>query len=172
MTTMSEEGRQKFLASLNIDPEGESLVTVAEVEPEVKAKKAKKAKVKKAKEAPASNNKTGRPEDMSDVVFDASLLNDYTLDGSDMKAASDMLFAHYRYPRGDMRNKLLHRQITEFIQRVKRERNPQPRDGHVKKKVKAGKDKRDLAQVLANYNLTADDLAVMIEALAAHKGQS
>lgn len=158
---MSADEQAAFLAGLGLAPEGKTLADVpaAEVSTEAPAKKAKK------KEVPT----TTRPEDPSDIVYDAAWVSEFVLDGSDMKAASDKLFAMFRYPRGDVRNKLLHRLNTEFLQRVKKERNPQPRDGHIKDKVKASKDDRDLAAMIASAGITADDLAVMIEALKASK---
>lgn len=179
----TEEGRKAFLTSIGVNPDGASLA--AEVVPEADAKptKAKKDKGDKpknpskkpkkvAKEVTVTKTKdvpVTQPADPNDIVFDASLLDGFVLDGSDMKAASDKVFAAYKYPRKDPRNSLLHRLITEFINRVKRDRNPKPSDGHIKGKVKASKGERNLAQMIAQAGITADDLAVMLDALAKSK---
>lgn len=173
---LTEDERKAHLTALGLSPDGDTLTAVVEpdVEAPAKAKKAKKAKKDKPKKDKPTKEVTIttpalRPEDPNDIAFDTSMLDGFVLDGSDMKAASDKLFAAYKYPRKDPRNSLLHRLITEFIQRVKRERNPSPKDGYLKGKVKAGKGQRDLAQMLAQHNLTADDLAGLLDALKASK---
>lgn len=166
--TMTDTERVAFLAGLGLDAEAPALAVDIAVDEPAKPKKAKGDKPKKAK---TKEVVTIDPHtiDVSDIVFDAAMLADYRLDASDIKQASDVLFQHYKSPTKGERNKFLHRRITEFIQQVKRDRNPAPRDSHIKHKVKAGKDKRDLAQMLADADLTADDLAVMLDALRASK---
>ena len=156
--TMTDEQRKAFLADLGLDAEAPALaVDIAVEEPAKKPKKAKKGDV------------DPHTQDVSDIVFDPKMVEHFTLDSSDMKQASDLLFQHYKSPVKGERNKFLHRRITEFLQQVKRQRNPQPRDGFIKGKVKAGKEERDLTQMLAQAGITADDLALMLEALAASK---
>lgn len=169
--TMNDTERKAFLADLGLDAEAPALAVDIAVDEPAKTKKAKgdkpKDKPKKAKKEVTTIDP--HTIDVSDIVFDAKMLADFTLDASDIKQASDVLFQHYKSPTKGERNKFLHRRITEFIAQVKRDRNPAPRDGHIKGKVKAGKDKRDLAQMLADADLTADDLAVMLDALRASK---
>lgn len=158
--TMTDTERVALLSSLGLDAEAPNLAAKVDTDKPAKVKKAKKRKVEVT---------VTKPDRVDDIVFDADLLADFALDATDIKQASDLLFQTYKFPRGDERNKLLHRTITEFIARVKRDRNPAPRDGHIKHKVKAGKGQRDLAQMLADNDIDADDLAVMLNALAAHK---
>jgi hypothetical protein len=156
--TMTDDERKAFLAELGLDAEAPALAAeVVEDQP---------AKVKKAK---AKKDVDPHTQEVSTIVFDPKMVEHFTLDASDMKQASDLLFQHYKSPTKGERNKFLHRRITEFLQQVKRQRNPQPRDGFIKGKVKAGKEERDLTQLIAQAGLTADDLAVMLEALAASK---
>lgn len=160
---MTDEQRKAFLADLGLDAEAPALTAdIADDQP-AKVKKPKKAK---------GGDVDPHTQDVSTIVFDPKMVEQFTLDGSDMKQASDLLFQHYKSPTKGERNKFLHRRITEFLQQVKRERNPQPRDGYIKGKVKATKEERDLTQMLAQAGITADDLAVMLEALKASKAAS
>lgn len=166
---MTDDQRKAFLADLGLDAEAPALA--ADIATEQPAKKAKGDKPKKAKKA-KEDAIDPHTQDVSSIVFDPKMVEQFVLDGTDMKQASDVLFQHYKSPTKGERNKFLHRRITEFLQQVKRERNPAPRDGHIKGKVKAGKDKRDLAQMLADADIDADDLAVMLDALKAKRAQS
>lgn len=169
--TMTDDERKAYLTSLGLDADAPALAADIATEVPAKAPKAKKAKGDKPKKAKKPKEADIDPHTIpvSDIVFDAKMLDGFTLDGSDMKQASDLLFQHYKSPIKGERNKFLHRRITEFINQVKRERNPQPRDGHIKAKVKATKGKRDLAQMLEQAGIDADDLAVMLDALKASK---
>lgn len=168
MTTMTDEQRKAFLTDLGLDAEAPALAADIADEKPAKTKKAKGDKPKKAK----GGDVDPHTQDVSTIVFDPKMVEQFTLDGSDMKQASDLLFQHYKSPTKGERNKFLHRRITEFLQQVKRERNPQPRDGHIKGKVKASKEERDLTQMIAQAGITADDLAVMLDALAKAKANS
>lgn len=153
---MSPDEQAEFLSGLGLSPDGASLAAPAKPQA---AKRASKAQVK-------DENPHTMP--VTDIVFDPALLDEYKLDKTDMTDASRFLFDLYKSPGRDRdRNSLLHRRITEFINQVRKARDPQPRDGYIKEKVKAGKEQRDLAQVLAAHNMTADDLAIMLDALAA-----
>lgn len=161
MTTMSDGERKAFLADLGLPADGDPHLAAG-------ITKQAKAKAKKeAKKVPVSTDPHTMP--VGDIVFDADLLADFTLDSSDMTQASRLLFDMYKSPVKGDRNKLLHRRISEFLVQVKRERNPKPRDGFIKGKVKAGKEQRDLAQLMADADIDADDLAAMLETLAARK---
>lgn len=162
--TMTDEQRKVFLADLGLDGEAPVLAVDVLTEEPAKVKKAKSDKPKKPKEAVDPHT-----IDVSDIVFDAAMLADYMLDASDIKQASDALFQHYKSPIKGERNKFLHRRISEFIAQVKRQRNPKPADGYIKGKVKATKTERDIAQIMVQQGITADDLAVMLNALAASK---
>lgn len=166
MTTMNDEQRKALLTDLGLDADAPALAADVSADKPAKVKKAKGDKPKKAKKEDAVDPHT---QDVSTIVFDPKMLDGFTLDASDIKQASDVLFQHYKSPTKGERNKFLHRRITEFIAQVKRERNPAPRDGHIKRKVKASKDDRDLAQMLADAGITPDDLGVMLDALKASK---
>ena len=167
MTTMTDDQRKAFLADLGLDDAAPALAVDVPVDEPAKVKKAKGDKPKK----PKKDVTTIDPHtiDVSDIVFDPAMLTDFLLDASDIKQASDVLFQHYKSPIKGERNKFLHRRISEFLAQVKRDRNPAPRDGYIKGKVKTTKDKRDLAQMLSTAGINADDLAVMLDALAKSK---
>lgn len=156
--TMTDEQRKAFLAELGLDAEAPALAADIAVDEPAKPKKAKK-----------KGDVDPHTQDVSSIVFDPKMVEHFALDRTDMKQASDLLFQHYKSPTKGERNKFLHRRITEFLQQVKRERNPAPRDGYIKGRVKAGKEERDLSQMLTQAGITADDLAVMLEALKASK---
>jgi len=102
----------------------------------------------------------------SEIVFDPEMLDEFPdLSGAGMAAASRHLVELYKSPTKDReRNGLLHRRIGEFIQQVRRDRQAlRPSTGVVKEKVKQTKAQRDLAALIAEAGLTADDLSRMIQ---------
>jgi hypothetical protein len=95
---------------------------------------------------------------VTDIVFDEALLDGFpSLSGSAIADASRHVFSLYKsYARDKDRNSLLHRNIGEFIGRVRRKRET---GGFVREQVKATKGHRDLAHLLAEHNITAAELA-------------
>lgn len=162
MPVHTESGRRELLKGLGLSPDAPGL---AHIEPEGPAKepKAKKAKKKKEPEAPSVDL---RRIPASEIVFDPTMLDDFPdLSGSGMAAASRHLFELYKSPTKDReRNGLLHRRIGEFIQQVRRDRQAlRPSTGTIKEKVKVTKAQRDLARLMADKGLTAEDLARLVQ---------
>jgi hypothetical protein len=143
MATKSDAERKELLASLGLGDR-------AKVEPKTNISL-----------APEGVDPHTMP--VSDIVWDPALLNDFTdLTGSGMAAASRHLFELYKSPgRNKDRNSLLHRKIGEFILQVRRSRET---GGFVTEKIKANKEERDLAALLAQHKITAADLASLIKA--------
>ena len=151
-TPMTEEQRQETLKSLGLNPDAPGLaaapakVAVAPIAPQA---------------TPDVDEHIRRTTPAADLVFDPSLLDAFpVLDGSGMAAASRYLFDLYKSPHKDKeRHGLLHRRISEFIQQVRRERAT---GGLVKEKVKATKEQRELAALIAAQGLTAEDLSALL----------
>lgn len=148
--TMTDAERREFLSGLGLSPDA---AVLAQVEPNDPAKPVK------GKVAPKGVDPHTMP--VTDIVFDAALLDDHpVLDGVGLKAASDYVFSLYRSPgRNKDRHSLLHRRISEFIGQVRLSRAS---GGHVKELVKATKEQRAIAALLASKGLTLDDLAQLL----------
>lgn len=148
--------QQQFLARLGLDES-------AKVEPEreeVKEPKGKEPKLLTKEQRKAGLTPQTVP--VADIAFDPALLDGFVLDRTDMKAASEKVFALYKSPTRDKeRNPLLHRRITEFIGQVKRSRG-QDAPGYIKEKVKTTKDQRVIAQVLAEHEVTPEALEAIL----------
>ncbi len=99
----------------------------------------------------------------ADIEFDDRLLDQFaSLEGDGLKAASDYVFGLYKSRGRDKdRHSLLHRRITEFIGRVRRSRAT---GGHVKETIKATRDQRDLAALMAAKGITPADLLALLNA--------
>ena len=163
-TALTEDGRRDLLKGLGLNPDAPGL---AHIDPEPVPSEPAKAKKKKAKKAqPVEPTINLRAIPASEIVFDPAMLDDFTdLSGSGMAAASRHLFELYKSPTKDReRNGLLHRRIGEFIQQVRRDRQAQrPSTGTVKEKIKVTKAQRDLARLMADQGLTAEDLARLVK---------
>lgn len=148
--------RKEFLASIGLNPDAPGLVAEVATEAPAKSKSKADASVRLAPEG-----MDPRAMSVSDIVFDPRLLDDFpSLEGAGMSAASRHVFDLYKsHGRNKDRNSLLHRKITEFIGAVRRERAT---GGLVKEKVKATKEQRELANLLAAKGLTAEDLANLL----------
>lgn len=160
---LTEDGRRDFLKGLGLNADAPGLAPV--VEPKAKAKK-DKADKPKAEVQTVVETVNPRLIPASEIVFDPTMLDEFTdLSGSGMAAASRHLFEHYKSPGKDReRNGLLHRRIGEFIQQTRRDRQQHNEPtGTIKAKVKASKAQRDIAALLAESGLTADDLAALIK---------
>jgi len=161
-TALTETGRRDFLTKLGLNADAPGLAPVIE-----SSTKAKKPKADKAEEV-ATVVQTVNPRTIpaSEIVFDPAMLDGFAdLSGANMAAASRHLFEQYKSPGKDReRNGLLHRRIGEFIQQVRRDRQQgnEP-TGTIKEKVKTTKAQRDIAALLAEAGLTADDLASLIK---------
>lgn len=158
MTVKTEKERKDFLASLGLNPDAPALVSeVAPVAP---------ARAHRGTATSADEDCVRRTTPAADIVFDPSLLSDFSsLDGANMSAASRHLFDLYKSPHKDKeRHALLHRRIGEFIQQVRRSRQTGglvPAEGTTEK-VKATREQRDIAALLAAKGLTAADLAALL----------
>ena len=161
-TALTDEQRRAKLAELGLNPDAPGLTdsTLAAEQP------AKKGKSKNKTIVQAVEGLDPRRIPASEIVFDPEMLADFPdLSGPSMAAASRFLFEHYKSPTKDReRNGLLHRRIGEFIQQVRRDRQQlnEP-TGHIKEKVKQTKAQRDLAALIAESGITADDLARLIK---------
>lgn len=100
---------------------------------------------------------------VSDIVFDPSLLDGFSLP-SDRRQAADHIFALYKSPAKGDRNKLLWAEIGKFITKVMDQRKS---GGLIKEKVKATAEERALAKILASQGITAEDLAALIQSKGA-----
>lgn len=154
-TTMSDAQRREFLKGVGLDPDASALV-----DENAPAKATSKRGVIVVL-APSGVDPHAMP--VSEIVFDERLLDDYPeLEGAGLKAASDHVFAQYRSRSRDKdRHSLLHRRITEFIGQMRRSRTT---GGHVRELVKATKEQRDLAALLAEKGLTVTDLVALLQA--------
>lgn len=148
--TMTEDERKATLKSLGLNPDAPGLADLpAKITTQV------------VPETP-----TNHTTPASEIVFDPTLLDQFeVLDGAGMASASRYLFDLYKSPHRDKeRHALLHRRISEFIQQVRRNRQTgglvpvEP----VKDKIKATKEQRDIAALLAAKGLTAADLAALL----------
>ena len=151
-TTMSDAERRELLIAAGMNPDGPSLTPSAPSKPAVEGDIVL---------APDGINPHAMP--VSDIVFDPRLLDGFPdLSGSNYKAASEYVFALYRSPgRDKVRNPLLHRRITEFIGQVSLARRS-GMTNQVREKVKATKEQRELAALMAAKGLTVEDLAALI----------
>lgn len=148
-----------------------ALLQVVGLDPKKAAKKAKKKAKGGIVTAPGTDIPLAPmgvdPHSMpvSAIVFDPRLLDGFTLDGSDCKAASDKVFALYRGRRGDTeRNSLLHLRIGTFIKQVKAARKLNvPAKSHVKDKVRTSKKQRELLEGLAQLEIhSLEDLQALL----------
>ena len=101
----------------------------------------------------------------AEIVFEPHMLDAFpSLDKEEMAAASRMLFDMFKSPvRNRERHALLHRRISEFIQQTRRDRaTGTAPTGVIREKVKATREQRDLAALMAEHNITAADLAALI----------
>lgn len=155
----TEAGRRDLLQGLGLNPDAPGLVDVAPTEPAKKKKAAKHVEQ-------VVESLDPRKIPAGEIVFDPAMLDDFPdLNGAGMAAASRMLFDHYKSPHKDReRHALLHRRIGEFIQQTRRARQQMTEPtGTVKEKVKATKEQRDLAAMIAEAGLTADDLSRLLK---------
>jgi hypothetical protein len=149
---MTDAARQEFLAGLGLNPAAPALVEDAP------AKQFHAAGT--ARLMPTGLDPHAMP--VADIVFDDRLLDGFPdLTGPGLKAASDHVFAQYRSPGKDRdRHSLLHRRITEFIGRVRRSRAT---GGYVQEQIKASKEQRDIAALLAAKGMTVTDLVALLQ---------
>jgi len=166
---LTDNERREFLAGLGLSPDGDTLASAPRIETQVQIageieteapSRPRKAKVRLAPDGID-------PHDMpvTDIVFDVHLLDGFpNLSGPHMSAASRHVFEFYKSRgRNRDRNSLLHRRIGEFIAQTRRSRDT---GGFVKEKVKATKEQRDLAALLAEHHISAADLAELVRSRA------
>lgn len=156
--SLTDDERKEFLADLGLNPNAPALAADVPAEASPKASKGKGGK--EVRLAPDGVDPRAMP--VSDIVFDPHLLDGFpSLEGEGMSAASRHIFGLYKsHGRNKDRNSLLHRKITEFIGQVRRERAT---GGVVKEKVKATKEQREIANLLAAKGLTLADLAALLD---------
>jgi len=144
----------EFLRSLGLNAEAPGLVEVAAVAPDEPAKP-------KAGKYPADAHTMA----VTSIVWDEAWLDGFDLDAQ-FADASRHLFAQFRsLGRDKDRNSLLHREIGQFITRLRRARKAGvPHE--VTTKVKAGRPEREMAAVLTAAGVTEAEL---IEFLRARK---
>jgi hypothetical protein len=157
--TKTDAERVEFLASLGLSPEAPALVVA-----ETRTAPAKPYTAPAAGVVLAPDGVDPHTMPVTDIVFDARLLDGFpTLTGDGIKAASDYVFSLYKSKgRNKDRHSLLHSRITKFIGQVRQNRDT---GGYVKDQVKATKEERDLAAIIAATGITAADLAAMLTAL-------
>lgn len=142
---MDAQARTEALAELGLAAEGSSLAAAPRV-------------------PLAPEGVDPRTMPVAAIVFDPRLLDGFNLT-TDVSDASRSVFAHYKsHGRDKDRNGLLHRRVSEFIGQVKRERTGD-KPTHVRDKVRASKPTRDLAMVLDEFGVTADELRALLEGL-------
>lgn len=156
MTTMNEAERKEFLGSLGLNAQAPALA--ADITPDLPAHEPRSS-AKAVTLAPDGIDPHTMP--VSDIEFAPALLDNFpSLEGAGMNAASRYVFELYKSAgRNKDRNSLLHRKITEFIGR---ERLSRRMGGQVTGLVKATKEQRDLAAVLAEKGLTVEDLMALL----------
>ena len=155
-TTKTETERKELLASLGLNPDAPGLSVT-------------RAKTRAAGLATAA---VGEPDPhripAGEIEFAPALLDNFPdLDGAAMTTVSRYLFDMFKSPTKDHeRHALLHRRISEFIQQVRRSRQTQGlvSADPTKEKIKASKEHRDLAALLAAQGITAESLAKLIKA--------
>jgi len=146
--TMTDQERQEFLKGLGLS--GQAAGLAVQMAPTDLAR-------------PADAGTDVRLIPAAEIVFDPAMLDRFeNLDAQGMAAASRYLFDMYKSPgKNKERHALLHRRIGEFIQQVRRSRATDSEP--VKEKIKATKETRDLAALLAEQGITAADLAAFIK---------
>ena len=118
---------------------------------------------KKAKAVLAPEGVDPHLMDVSDIVFDPALLDDFpSLEGQGRAAATRYVFDLYKSPH---KNKDRHRRLQDeiglFILRVRRSRESGV--PHVKEQVRKTGKQRDLLALLAEHGITSvDDLAAAL----------
>jgi hypothetical protein len=157
--TMTDAERRQQLIELGLNPDADSLAqspAPTETMPTATTKP-----VDGVRWAPEGVDPHTMPLD--EIVFTDDMMAGFRLDSSDCKAASDYVFAQYRSldvqmrPRKDpVRHPLLHRKISELMDRVKISRKT---GGYVREQIKANAEQNAIAKVLAAKGLTAEDLA-------------
>lgn len=153
----TDEARRQLLTELNLDPDAAGLAD--------ESAPAKRKKSNAPVLAPDGVNPHSMP--VTAIVFDERLLDNFpVLEGSGLKAASDFVFSQYRAvtasgadAKDKDRHSLLHGRITKFIGEVRRSRAT---GGYVREKVKATKEQREMAALLAGKGITAADLAKLL----------
>jgi hypothetical protein len=150
--------RQQLIA-LGLNPDAPGLAP--EIPAEEKTERVKKPR--QIKLAPDGVDPHTMP--VEDIVFDPRLLDDFpTLKGSERTAASRHLFELYKSRQKGERNQILHRRINEFLSSVAIARKSGTKP--VKEKIKATKEQRDMAEMMAQLGLTADDLGKLVQEVA------
>jgi len=152
--TKSDAERQEFLKGLGLNPEAPGL---SESTPAMVTHQP--ATSGNVVLAPPSMDPRTMPVD--EITLDPHLLDGFpSLAGDGLAAASAHVFALYKsYGRNKERNGALHRKITSFITLTRRNRET---GGMVKEAVKADKETRDLAALLASQGITAARLAALL----------
>lgn len=155
MTIKTEKERAQFLKSVGLSAEGEALAALPAKPP-----------VAPPEHKPASNGEPviappgvdPRFMAVEDIEFDERLLDRFpTLDAEGARAASAYIFAIYKSPgRDKLRNGALHRKISTFISNVRLSRKT---GGEVKERVRTTAEQRDIAQVVAQHDVDAGEVA-------------
>lgn len=150
-TTKTEAERVEFLASLGMKTDAAALS-----EP---AKNTTTTTASNVQLAPRGVDPHTMP--VTDITFDPRLLDERPLvTGDDSNAATQYVFSLYKSAgRNKDRNSLLWGHVKNFISDTKRSRVT---GGFVKDKVKASKETRELADLLAAHGLTTADLAALL----------
>lgn len=150
--TMTDEQRKDLLRSLNLSPDAPGLALSPALDGG-----------SPARPADLDEDALRRSTPAAEIVFDPTMLDGFpNLDGGHMAAASRYLFEMYKSPHKDKeRHALLHRRIGEFIRsvRIARKTGDEP----VTEKIKATKEQREIAALMATHGLTANDLAQIIK---------
>lgn len=156
MNTLTETERTQFLSDLGLNPHAPGLTdALATSVAPVTAAKPEGVRL-------APDGVDPRTMPVSDIVLDTRLLDGFaSLYGEGMHAASAYVFALYKsYGRNKDRNGLLHRRISEWITQVRTERES---GGYVRNKVKATKEQREIANLLASQGIAMADLVLLLK---------
>jgi len=133
--TMTPEAQREFLSSLGLKDDPAPVVTPIETD--------------------------NRTIPVTSIVFDPEDIAEFgDLTGTQRRYAADKLFAKYRAPgKNPDRNTLLWAEIGKFLTKVAKERRS---GGHVKERVKATREQREIAEFIAAHGLTMEDLVAAV----------